>query len=66
MIIALGMFVDNAIVVSDDIKVNMEKGLARKDAVLKTGSTLTGPAAHQYVDNGVCLRTDSAADRYNR
>jgi len=43
MIIALGMFVDNAIVVSDDIKVNMEKGMARKDAVLKTGSTLTIP-----------------------
>ena len=30
MIIALGMFVDNAIVVSDDIKVNMETGMARK------------------------------------
>ena len=43
MIIALGMFVDNAIVVSDDIKVNMEKGMARKDAVLKTGNTLTVP-----------------------
>ncbi|CAB1085006.1 Acriflavin resistance protein [Olavius algarvensis Delta 1 endosymbiont] len=43
MIIALGMFVDNAIVVSDDIKVNMETGMARKDAVLKTGSTLAVP-----------------------
>jgi multidrug efflux pump subunit AcrB len=43
MIIALGMFVDNAIVVSDDIKVNMEGGMARKDAVLKTGSSLTVP-----------------------
>ena len=43
MIIALGMFVDNAIVVSDDIKVNLEGGMARKDAVLKTGSSLTIP-----------------------
>jgi len=43
MIIALGMFVDNAIVVSDDIKVNMETGMARKDAVLKTGSSLALP-----------------------
>ena len=43
MIIALGMFVDNAIVVSDDIKVNMETGMARKDAVLKTGNTLSVP-----------------------
>jgi len=43
MIIALGMFVDNAIVVSDDIKVNMERGMARKEAVLKTGSALTVP-----------------------
>ena len=43
MIIALGMFVDNAIVVSDDIKVNMETGMARKEAVLKTGNTLSVP-----------------------
>jgi multidrug efflux pump subunit AcrB len=43
MIIALGMFVDNAIVVSDDIKVNLETGMARKEAVLKTGSSLALP-----------------------
>jgi len=43
MIIALGMFVDNAIVVSDDIKVNMEMGMDRRDAVLKSGSSLSIP-----------------------
>ncbi len=43
MIIALGMFVDNAIVVSDDIKVNLETGMGRKEAVLKSGSTLSVP-----------------------
>ncbi|UCD81468.1 MAG: efflux RND transporter permease subunit, partial [Desulfobacterales bacterium] len=43
MIIALGMFVDNAIVVSDDIKVNLETGMARKDAVIKTGRSLAVP-----------------------
>jgi multidrug efflux pump subunit AcrB len=43
MIIALGMFVDNAIVVSDDIKVNLESGMERKEAVLKTGSSLAIP-----------------------
>ena len=43
MIIALGMFVDNAIVVSDDIKVNLESGMDRKDAVLKTGNSLAVP-----------------------
>jgi multidrug efflux pump subunit AcrB len=43
MIIALGMFVDNAIVVSDDIKVNLETGMDRKEAVLKTGSSLAVP-----------------------
>jgi multidrug efflux pump subunit AcrB len=43
MIIALGMFVDNAIVVSDDIKVNLESGLERKEAVLKTGNSLALP-----------------------
>ncbi len=43
MIIALGMFVDNAIVVSDDIKVNLETGMDRKAAVIKTGSSLAIP-----------------------
>jgi len=43
MIIALGMFVDNAIVVSDDIKVNMETGMDRREAVLKTGNSLAVP-----------------------
>ncbi|MBW2010777.1 MAG: efflux RND transporter permease subunit, partial [Deltaproteobacteria bacterium] len=43
MIIALGMFVDNAIVVADDIKVNLESGINRKDAVLKTGGSLALP-----------------------
>jgi len=43
MIIALGMFVDNAIVVSDDIKVNLESGMDRKDAVIKSGRSLSVP-----------------------
>jgi multidrug efflux pump len=43
MIIALGMFVDNAIVVSDEIKVNMDSGMARREAVIKTGNSLTVP-----------------------
>ena len=43
MIIALGMFVDNAIVVADDIKVNLAKGMSRKDAALKTGNSLSVP-----------------------
>ncbi len=43
MIIALGMFVDNAIVVSDDIKMNLESGMDRKDAVIKTGRSLAVP-----------------------
>ncbi len=43
MIIALGMFVDNAIVVSDDIKVNLETGMDRREAVLKTGRSLSVP-----------------------
>jgi multidrug efflux pump subunit AcrB len=37
------MFVDNAIVVSDDIKVNLETGMERKEAVLKTGGSLAVP-----------------------
>jgi multidrug efflux pump subunit AcrB len=43
MIIALGMFVDNAIVVSDDIKVNLQSGMERKEAVIKSGRSLSIP-----------------------
>jgi multidrug efflux pump subunit AcrB len=43
MIIALGMFVDNAIVVSDDIKVRLATGMDRKKAVLESGSSLAVP-----------------------
>ena len=43
MIIALGMFVDNAIVVSDDVKVNLESGMKRREAVLKSGRSLSVP-----------------------
>lgn len=43
MIIALGMFVDNAIVVSDDIQVNLKSGMDRKDAVIKSGRSLAVP-----------------------
>jgi multidrug efflux pump subunit AcrB len=35
--------VDNAIVVSDDIKVNLESGMDRKEAVLKSGRSLSVP-----------------------
>jgi multidrug efflux pump len=43
MIIALGMFVDNAIVVSDDIKMNLETGMSSKEAASKTGRSLVVP-----------------------
>jgi len=43
MIIALGMFVDNAIVVSDDIKVRLATGMDRKKAALESGSSLAVP-----------------------
>jgi multidrug efflux pump subunit AcrB len=43
MIIALGMFVDNAIVVSDDIKVRLAAGGDRKKAILESGNSLAVP-----------------------
>ena len=43
MIIALGMFVDNAIVITDSIKVDLEEGMTCKDAVLKTGRLMAVP-----------------------
>jgi multidrug efflux pump subunit AcrB len=43
MIIALGMFVDNAIVVSDDVRVRLMQGAAAKDAALAAGASLSLP-----------------------
>ena len=43
MIIALGMLVDNGIVVAQDIQSRMRSGTDRKTAALETGRTLTIP-----------------------
>jgi multidrug efflux pump subunit AcrB len=43
MIIALGMLVDNGIVVAEDIRVRLEAGQDRKEAVLASGRTLAIP-----------------------
>ena len=43
MIIALGMFVDNAIVITDSIKVSIEQGMKLRDAVLDAGKMLSVP-----------------------
>ncbi|MCK5191502.1 MAG: efflux RND transporter permease subunit, partial [Methylococcales bacterium] len=43
MIIALGMLVDNGIVVAEDIRTRMEQGAERKEAVLQAGQTLMIP-----------------------
>ncbi|MEN8207549.1 MAG: efflux RND transporter permease subunit, partial [Pseudomonadota bacterium] len=43
MIIALGMLVDNGIVVAEDIRTRMEAGQARLEAVTQAGETLAIP-----------------------
>ena len=43
LIIALGLLIDNAIVVVDEIQVELEAGLKPKDAVVKTVNYLTVP-----------------------
>ncbi|WP_286828262.1 MULTISPECIES: efflux RND transporter permease subunit [Kordiimonas] len=43
MIIALGLLVDNGIVVAEDIRSRMEKGIGRKQACLDAGRTLAIP-----------------------
>lgn len=43
MIISLGMLVDNGIVVAEDIRVRLESGQDRKEAVLASGKTLAIP-----------------------
>lgn len=43
MIIALGLLVDNGIVVAEDIRSRMEKGVGRKQACLDAGRTLAIP-----------------------
>ena len=65
MIIALGMFVDNAIVVSDDIKVNMETGMASQGSRFKNRQLACAAPADQYADDCFRLRADSASNRFN-
>ena len=43
MIIALGLLVDNGIVVAEDIKVRMEGGQDRKEAAISAGKSLSTP-----------------------
>jgi len=43
MIIALGMLVDNGIVVAEDIRTRMQLGASAKEAAQKTGDTLSLP-----------------------
>ncbi len=43
LIVALGMLVDNSIVVSESIMVKIEKGIAAKDAAIKTAKELSMP-----------------------
>ncbi len=43
MIIALGLLVDNGIVVAEDIRVRMERGLDRVKAAIESGRTLALP-----------------------
>ena len=43
LIIVLGMLVDNGIVISEAIMVNMEKGMSKIDAALESTRTLKGP-----------------------
>lgn len=43
LIIVLGMLVDNGIVISEAIMVNMEKGMDRIEAALEAARTLKGP-----------------------
>ncbi len=43
MIIALGMLVDNGIVVAEDIRTRMEMGAAAREAALQAGHTLSVP-----------------------
>ena len=43
MIIALGLLVDNGIVVAEDIRVRMERGVERKEAAYQSVSTLAVP-----------------------
>ncbi len=43
LIIVLGMLVDNGIVISEAIMVNMEKGMSKLEAALESTRTLKGP-----------------------
>lgn len=55
MIIALGMLVDNGIVVAEDIRTRMQRGEAARDAAIATGQSLTIPLMTSSLTTGLAF-----------
>nr|WP_136250766.1 efflux RND transporter permease subunit [Ningiella ruwaisensis] len=70
LIIALGVLVDNGIVVAEDFKRRLEEGEDRKDAVLQAGSTLAIPLLTSSLTTILVflplMLADSASGEYTR
>ena len=54
IIIAMGMLVDNAIVVSDSALINMERGMRKRVAIMRACSSTALPL---LASNGYCYST---------
>ena len=66
MIIALGMLVDNAIVVAEDIRSRLEQGAERKTACLDAGRTLAIPPVDLDSDHRIRVCADGPNRRQYR
>ena len=63
LVIALGMMVDNAIVVADGMAVRIEQGMDRVKAALEAATQPSGPLAGRHCHRGHGLLPDLRVDR---
>ena len=59
-IIALGLLVDNGIVVAEDIRVRLERGVDRMRAAAEAGRTLSGTVVDVVVDDDLRVFANAA------
>ena len=66
LVLAIGLVVDDAIVVVEGVQRHIEEGLAPKDAARKAMEELSGPGGRHCPGPGVGVRADGFHPRHHR
>ncbi len=66
LVLAIGLVVDDAIVVVEAVEHHIEKGLSPKDAALKAMEEVSGPGYRDRADSGRCVHPDGVYPGHHR